>query len=145
MKIDGGCHCGAISYDAEINPDKVIICHCTDCQTISGAPYRVNVPVSLSKFDLRGVPREYVKTGDSGDQVATTFCGNCGAALYSYKGDKPLFVFLRLGSVRQRAELRPRLQGFCRSAMPWVMDISGVPRIPASSGPPPPPAPERTP
>ena len=39
MKIEGSCHCGKISYEAEINPEYVIICHCTDCQTISGAPY----------------------------------------------------------------------------------------------------------
>ena len=43
MKIDGGCHCGAIRFEAEVNPRRTIICHCTDCQTISGAPYRVNV------------------------------------------------------------------------------------------------------
>ena len=129
MKIDGGCHCGAISYEAEINPDNVIICHCTDCQTISGAPYRVNVPVLISKFDLRGAPKTYLKTGDSGGQVATSFCGDCGAALYSAKGAAPAFVYLRLGSVRQRAELPPKAQGFCRSAMPWAMDISDVPQI----------------
>ena len=54
MKIDGGCHCGAIRYEAEINPDNVIICHCTDCQAMSGAPYRVNVPVRAEKFVLHG-------------------------------------------------------------------------------------------
>jgi hypothetical protein len=129
MKIDGGCHCGAITYDAEVNPDNVIICHCTDCQTISGAPYRVNVPVLIGKFRLRGAPKTYRKTGDSGGQVATTFCGDCGAALYSAKGEAPAFVYLRVGSVRQRAELAPKAQGFCGSAMPWAMDISDVRRI----------------
>ena len=32
MKIDGGCHCGAITYEAEVDPEKTSICHCTDCQ-----------------------------------------------------------------------------------------------------------------
>jgi hypothetical protein len=36
MKIEGSCHCGKISYEAEINPEYVVICHCTDSQTISG-------------------------------------------------------------------------------------------------------------
>jgi len=39
MKIDGGCHCGYITYTAEIDPDKVGICHCTDCQTLSGSAF----------------------------------------------------------------------------------------------------------
>ena len=36
MKVDGACHCGKITYEAQINPEKVAICHCTDCQTGSG-------------------------------------------------------------------------------------------------------------
>lgn len=131
MKIDGGCHCGEITYEAEVNPDNVIICHCTDCQTISGAPYRVNVPVLTARFRLNGAPRTYRKVGDGGDTVATAFCATCGTALYSSKGETPAFVFLRLGGVRQRAELAPRRQGFCRSALPWALDIREVPEIPA--------------
>jgi hypothetical protein len=40
MKIDGRCHCGYITYQAEIDPEKVMICHCTDCQTLSGSAFR---------------------------------------------------------------------------------------------------------
>jgi hypothetical protein len=34
MKIDGRCHCGYIAYEAEIDPENVLVCHCTDCQTL---------------------------------------------------------------------------------------------------------------
>ena len=44
MKIDGACHCGRISYEAEIDPADVTICHCTDCQTLSGSAFRTVVP-----------------------------------------------------------------------------------------------------
>jgi hypothetical protein len=46
MKIDGGCHCGYITYVAEIDPDKVGICHCTDCQTLWVPPF---APVFLQQ------------------------------------------------------------------------------------------------
>ena len=45
MKIDGGCHCGFITYEGEADPDKAAICHCTDCQTLSGSAFRTVVPV----------------------------------------------------------------------------------------------------
>jgi hypothetical protein len=61
----------------------------------------------------------------------TTFCGDCGAALYSRRRDAD-FVFLRVGSANQRALLPPKAQGFCASAMPWAMDIRDVPQIPPS-------------
>jgi hypothetical protein len=130
MKIDGGCHCGAIRYDAEINPDDVILCHCTDCQAMSGAPYRVNVLVLFEKFILRGDPTRYVKIGSSGARVVTNFCGTCGSAIYSCPEADPKFVFLRLGGTTQRAQLKPSRQGFCKDAVPWAFDISAVPQVP---------------
>lgn len=32
------CHCGAISYEVGAEPVDAKICHCTDCQTLHGAP-----------------------------------------------------------------------------------------------------------
>ncbi len=40
MKIEGACHCGYITYEAMIDPNIVGICHCTDCQTLSGSAFR---------------------------------------------------------------------------------------------------------
>jgi hypothetical protein len=129
MHIDGACHCGRITYEAQIDPERVLICHCTDCQTISGAPYRVNVPVLTDLIRLKGEPQAYLKRGDSGDEVTTAFCPCCGSALYSCKGATPALLFLRLGAVKQRAQLAPKAQGFCSSAMPWAMNISGVRKL----------------
>jgi hypothetical protein len=124
-----------ISYEAEVNPDYVVLCHCTDCQNISGAPYRANVPVLPQNFTLRGNPKIYVKTADSGNQRALAFCGDCGSALYSTSvEDAPRSYMLRVGAIKQRADLPPKRQGFCRSAMPWAMDLSGVPEIPPNTG-----------
>jgi hypothetical protein len=52
MKIDGGCHCGKIRCEAEVDPSKVVICHCTDCQTLSGSPTRTVVPNHEGSFRL---------------------------------------------------------------------------------------------
>lgn len=132
MHIDGGCHCGAIRYEADVDPQTVVLCHCTDCQTFSGGPYRTSVAVQLGDFHLTGSPKTYAKIADSGRRVLTTFCGNCGAALYSH-GEGREFLFLRVGSSRQRADLPPQRQGFCDSAMPWAMNIDEVPRAPSPS------------
>ena len=126
MDIDGACHCGAVRYEANIETDNVVLCHCTDCQAFSGAPYRVSVPVLIENFTLHGEPQRYVKIGGSGDEVIQRFCGTCGASLFSYKGETPPHLNLRIGGVRQRARLTPKLQGFCESAMPWAWDIRDV-------------------
>jgi hypothetical protein len=130
MDIQGACHCGRISYEARVDPARVVLCHCADCQTMSGAPYRANVPVLLRNFRLAGTPKAYVKTGASGNAIVTAFCGDCGSALYSHRRGEPSYLNLRLGAVRQRAELPPKLQGFCDSAMAWAMDIRGIAESP---------------
>jgi hypothetical protein len=33
---------------------------------------------------------------------------------------------LRIGAIKQRALLRPERQIWCRSALPWAMDLRGV-------------------
>jgi hypothetical protein len=131
MRVEGGCHCGKITYEAEINPEKVSICHCTDCQTGSGSAYRTNVQTERSTFKLlTGEPRIYIKTAESGNKRAQGFCADCGTPLFSTTETNREVYGLRLGSIRQRSELRPRSQGWYRSAQPWAQDISTLPQFP---------------
>jgi hypothetical protein len=130
MRIDGGCHCGRISFEADIDPEKVGACHCTDCQTLSGSAFTAFVQVPKEAFRLRGQPKVYVKTAESGNRRAQAFCPECGTRIYaSAEKDPPVFN-LRLGTVRQRATLAPKFQCWCRSALPWVMGLSAVRQFP---------------
>ena len=112
MKIDGRCHCGYISYEAEIDPEKVMICHCTDCQILSGSAFRT---VALTREDtfklLSGELKIYVKTGESGTKRQQSFCPECGTPIYSGAvGEGPKVHGIRVGTVRQRDELLPKTQ-----------------------------------
>ncbi len=63
MKVDGGCHCGEIRYQAEVDPTKVVICHCKDCQTLSGTAFRTVVASKEGTFTLlSGTLKTYVNT-----------------------------------------------------------------------------------
>ncbi|MGY5803663.1 GFA family protein [Rhizobium sp. LEGMi12c] len=52
VHIDGRCHCGFVSYKAEIDPEWVSICHCKDCQRLTGTAYRVTVDVPHRAFEI---------------------------------------------------------------------------------------------
>ena len=59
MKIDGRCHCGYVSYEAEIDPEKIVICHCADCQTLSGSAFRTVALTREDAFRLRRASRRF--------------------------------------------------------------------------------------
>ena len=129
MKVEGACHCGQISFEAEIDPDRVRICHCTDCQTLSGSPYRASVPADAATFTLRGTPKTYVKTADSGTRRVHAFCPECGSPVYSAAISDPPFYSLRVGALAQRDQLPPRRQIWCQSALPWSMNVDAVAKV----------------
>lgn len=131
MKIDGACHCGQITYEAEINPERVGICHCTDCQTLTGSAYRTVVTSLAGTFKLlSGTPKTYVKTAASGAKRTHAFCPNCGTPISSSPSeDTSGVVGLRVGGIRQRRELQPTRQIWCDSALPWVNDLSAISKV----------------
>lgn len=129
MKVHGSCHCRSITYEAEVDPGRVAICHCSDCQALTGSAYRVSVPVQIADFTLlAGTPKIYVKTGDSGARRAQAFCPDCGSPLYTYALDNPVTYGLRTGCIAERDQLVPRKQKWCRSALSWTMHIDGIPK-----------------
>ena len=130
MKINGGCHCGAIKYEAEVDPASVAICHCTDCQTLSGSAFRTVVPAKREGFRmLAGEPKIYVKTGESGRKRVQSFCANCGTPIYSCDPTDPQVYSIRLGTAQQRAQLPPRVQLWHRSSLAWTKHLEPVPQL----------------
>jgi hypothetical protein len=128
MKIEGACHCGAIAYEAEVDPAKASLCHCNDCQAFSGSPFRASVPAEAKNFRLlKGQPRVYVKVAKSGNRRAQGFCGICGSPIYAAAAENPTVFALRLGVVKQRAEIPPQRQIWCEQALDWAQEISGLP------------------
>jgi hypothetical protein len=89
MHVSGQCFCGAISFTALIDPARVIVCHCADCQQFSGAPFRAVIPTPVSQVAVTGTPKRYVKTAASGNRRAQAFCPECGTHLFATEADEP--------------------------------------------------------
>jgi hypothetical protein len=131
MRLNGGCHCGYLTFEAEADPEKVSICHCTDCQAGSGSAFRVSIRAPGNSFKLlTGEPTLYLKiTADSGNHRVQAFCPICGTPIYSTSpGDNPDSYMLRTGTLRQRDQLTPKQQNWFRSARPWVTELGSIPR-----------------
>ena len=130
MHIDGACHCGAVTFSADIDPARVMLCHCADCQVMSGSAFRIIVLAPIEAFSIRGKTTSYVKVADSGNRRAQVFCPECGTPLWATAPENPVSVIIRLGCIRQRAQVKPAVQIWQHSALPWVAQLAAVPGSP---------------
>lgn len=128
MHVTGACLCGAVTFSAEVDESKVLICHCTDCQIQASTPFRIGALVQRDTFKMKGATHEYCKIGTSGARRMQVFCPVCATSIYSHTPDSPAPVLsLRLGGVHQRAQLTPVQQIWGRSALPWLSELNEIP------------------
>jgi hypothetical protein len=127
MEVQGQCHCGAVRLSAEIQPARVFVCHCTDCQVLTGSAYRVVVPALAESLQVQGSVKGYARMADSGAVRWQFFCPECGTPLYAGAPDSAGITTLRVGVLREREALKPSAQLWRRSAQVWVDDLNGIP------------------
>ena len=128
MKVTGHCLCGEIAFETDIDPNEARICHSTDCQRLSGAPFRVVVASAEADFHLlRGAPSIYVKTAESGHKRQQAFCGTCGSHIYATSDEAPgnRILRLRAGGVGQQAPQGTHKQLGTHSAKPRLTERRG--------------------
>jgi len=81
----GSCFCGNIKIEYTGEPEMTALCHCTDCRKISGGNYSNNFIVASQNFKVTaGTPKTISKTADSGKEITSHFCGDCGTTLFRH-------------------------------------------------------------
>ncbi len=126
----GGCLCGAVRYECEGEPQFALQCHCRDCQRASGAPHVAAVRVPSSGFRIvRGAPKHYRATADSGNEVTRIFCSECGTPLYVQVATRTDIVGVRVCTFDDPSWFRPDANIFAKSAQPWDHMDPSVPRF----------------
>ena len=79
MTITGGCHCGAIRYQAEGKAITHALCRCVDCRRHSGAPMVGWTMYRQSEFKVtKGTPKIYKSSPDG----RRHFCPDCNTGLF---------------------------------------------------------------
>ena len=65
IKVDGACYCGKVTIDGSVSADKVMACHCTDCQKFSGAPFRAVAVMSAENVTIAGPVNDLIIPNDA--------------------------------------------------------------------------------
>lgn len=78
MGHQGGCHCGAVRYEVNGDPQHVALCHCEDCRKSAGAPMVAWAAFAENEFELlQGELRSFNSSGTA----MRSFCLTCGTGI----------------------------------------------------------------
>ena len=120
----GGCACGRIRFEAEIDGDEAYLCHCRMCQRASGN-------VSLA---MKNVPQAAVRWATEPNWYRSSaiaqrpFCATCGTSLgFRYDSDTDQ-MDLTVAAFDDPARFKPSSHFGAESIHEAWIDTSDLPR-----------------
>ncbi|KAI0198175.1 Mss4-like protein [Astrocystis sublimbata] len=126
----GGCFCGKVRYSVEGEPLGKALCHCHDCRKITGSTYSTNIIVAGPNFSLTsGTPKTIAKTADTGREIVSHFCGDCGSTLWrdgASFGDGKVVKVGTLDDLDALDKALPMIELFAEHRVSWVKGIEGA-------------------
>lgn len=127
--VTGGCLCGAVRYQAAGNPQFAVLCHCRDCQRMSGTGHVPVMGMPKSSFAFQGETRTYTVRGTSGLSSIRHFCPTCGSLLFGTSGVSPEAVSLYVGSLDDPSVFQPEAVIFKRDRHDWDVTAGALPEF----------------
>jgi hypothetical protein len=124
MVMTAACACGALRFRAEGEPLMQGLCHCRDCQRLSGSGHIGFIAFPESSVAVEGETRTYSRTGSSGKTATRSACVRCGGMILGRAEVMPGIVNLYAGALDDTAQFKPRIAIFTRSRPAW--DTSSV-------------------
>ncbi|KAI1410521.1 Mss4-like protein [Hypoxylon sp. FL1857] len=130
MAKEGACFCRKVRISYEGEPLGKVTCHCLDCRKISGSTYSTNIVVPGPGFKLlSGSPKTISKIADSGNEITSHFCGDCGTTLWrdgpSFGENKVIKVGV-LDDIKALDEAKPLGELFTEFRVSWVPEVPGA-------------------
>jgi hypothetical protein len=133
-KVTGSCLCSAIRYEIEGEPMRMANCHCDDCRKATGAPYTTNVFYKDTQITLlKGTPKVFEHTSDSGNSMAKEFCGDCGSQIFGTGALRPGIRHVKVGTIDDASFVKPEANLFVPHALSYTHldeDIPGFEKMP---------------
>jgi hypothetical protein len=130
MVWTGGCLCGDVQYRSDKDPLRTVICHCSICRKISGAPFLAFVHFPADAFAwTKGEPTRY----RSSAEAERGFCRRCGSTVTMHEAVLADRVQVALGSLDRPQDVSPDDHVWTEDQLPWLRIEDDRPRFPKIS------------
>jgi hypothetical protein len=110
-KLEGSCFCGAVSYKIKDNFTKLIVCHCVQCQSITGSSHALNLLTDMNNIVWLSGKDQLVRYDDPERDFTKVFCSKCGSGL-PFINKSRTHLIVPAGSLKQAATVKARVSLF---------------------------------
>ena len=135
MKLEGGCYCRAIRYQASGDALFKGQCHCRECQYISGGHPNVVIGMPEPGFAYTKGKAKAYRRSDLDNPVAREFCPECGTHILTRTPNLPGAVLIKVGTLDEPKQFgAPQMVIFTVDKQSFHHVPEGVPtfeRLPA--------------
>lgn len=128
--LTGGCLCGAVRYQITADPLMAGHCHCLSCRSLSGAGHSTLAAFPAHAVEFTGEVKGYDWIADSGANVTSQFCPNCGSPLFGLNDRMEGLVAVRLGSLDDPDRVAPQMEIYTDRLLEWDRLADGLPAFP---------------
>jgi hypothetical protein len=113
--LTGSCRCGAVRIAVRGTPQRIGICHCTDCRQESGSAFTFYGVWPASQFESKGETEEF---------AGRQFCPVCGSRMFSSDEAE---AEIKLGILTDApTSLVPTYELWVKRREPWLRPIDGA-------------------
>ncbi len=131
MKLEGSCHCGAVTFSVEsYHPYPFNLCYCSICRKTAGTGgYAINLRAETATLNVTG--KEHIQVyqalqtqPDGSTQPSSLerrFCKRCGTALWAYDPEWAEMIHPHAGAIDTLLPVPPeRVHLMTGSKANWV-------------------------
>jgi len=123
----GHCLCGAVSFSVTAAPVTMGLCHCKDCQRVTGTGHITNARFKRDDISISGATTAYAVTAESGNINTRHFCPSCGSRLFSENSARPGFMNIAVGTFDDHTWFGPQWVFYKKSQPVWDITTEDVP------------------
>lgn len=116
--LSGGCLCGTVTFSIKNEFEHFQFCHCTQCQTATGAAHAANLFTSPQYISWHSGEDALARYDVPGRRISNVFCRQCGSRMpwLSLSGD---VLAVPAGSLQGTPSITPKANIFWPERADW--------------------------
>lgn len=120
---EGGCLCGRVRYEIDIEGHSSGLCHCTDCRKHTGAAFSMYTGVPVDQFRWIDEPLGEARASS---KAKRRYCEACGTPFTWESPDYTQNMSILTYTLDSADGIEPSYEIFTQSRVSWVRPIAGV-------------------